>query len=546
MLALNFHFNQDDSRIGREEDKFIMGIKYIAYALLIVPVLTQVPPGPPEITGPQIIIERDLVTLTCTVAGGSPTPTVKWLRDSKVIDDTYTITGNRVVNTYSFQASIRDHLEVFECQSANGVLQNPLSRTKFVQVYRPPNTPTLTGPRSVAPGTTTTWTCRSIGAYPKQTMTMRIGNSQFSSNQFTTNTQIITSNTTYNVVGTLTYAPTLANNGQTLFCDVRHTDTLTNPQTVSLELEVKSPLTVTAPNTFYNPAETETISLICIVTAGNPTRIRWYKNSQLLTVTGRFSGGTVSGPALTITGVVMSDAGTYMCEATNGGATVRTNNIQLSPIERSVSEFDIITSILNGYNKLVRPIDPVNNVTHSLIPKETIEFDPKTLRFEAMQCISWNDPRLSWSRGQPRVSLPSSVIWLPDIVMLGQEVMHDFEAKAIVMKNGDVTYCPQGVIRSTNCEEKSGSVWECNFKFLSWSYDKVMLDIHFPSVLTRPSIDMSIYYEHDNYEIVSQCPVRREMSYPCRVGTFPELTYTFVIRRRRSYCRNLNASPTCN
>lgn len=43
-------------------------------------------------------------------------------------------------------------------------------------------------------------------------------------------------------------------------------------------------------------------------------------------------------------------------------------------LERSVSEFDIITSILNGYNKLVRPIDPVNNVTHSLIPKETIEF----------------------------------------------------------------------------------------------------------------------------------------------------------------------------
>ena len=127
-----------------------------------------------------------------------------------------------------------------------------------------------------------------------------------------------------------------------------------------------------------------------------------------------------------------------------------------------------------------------------------------------------------------------------------REIDHDFEAKAIIMKNGDVTYCPQNEIKSTNCEEKSGSVWECNFKFLSWSYDKVMLDIHFPSVLTRPSIDMSIYYEHDEYEIVSQCAVRREMSYPCRVGTYPELTYTFVIRRRRSFCRNLNASPTCN
>lgn len=43
-------------------------------------------------------------------------------------------------------------------------------------------------------------------------------------------------------------------------------------------------------------------------------------------------------------------------------------------LERSATEYDIITTVLNGYNRLVRPIDPVNNVTHSLIPKETIVF----------------------------------------------------------------------------------------------------------------------------------------------------------------------------
>lgn len=114
------------------------------------------------------------------------------------------------------------------------------------------------------------------------------------------------------------------------------------------------------------------------------------------------------------------------------------------------------------------------------------------------------------------------------------------------MKNGDVTYCPQGPLISTDCQEKSGEVYECNFKFLSWSYDKVMLDKYFPGFASRPSIDMSIFYEHDEYEIVSRCAVRREMTYPCRDGTYPELTYTFVLRRRRSFCRNLNQSPTCN
>lgn len=43
-------------------------------------------------------------------------------------------------------------------------------------------------------------------------------------------------------------------------------------------------------------------------------------------------------------------------------------------LEKTVSEFDIITSILKEYNKFVRPIDPVVKVTHSLIPKEMVKF----------------------------------------------------------------------------------------------------------------------------------------------------------------------------
>lgn len=127
-----------------------------------------------------------------------------------------------------------------------------------------------------------------------------------------------------------------------------------------------------------------------------------------------------------------------------------------------------------------------------------------------------------------------------------RKLHHDFEAKVIVMKNGDVTWCPEAIISSSNCEEKSGEVFECSFRFLSWSYDKVMLDIYFPSVLTRPSIDMSIYEEHDDYEITSRCATRNDMTYPCRIGTYPELTYKFVVRRRRNFCRNLSENPTCN
>lgn len=91
----------------------------------------------------------------------------------------------------------------------------------------------------MVPGTSTTWTCTSEGGYPIQTMTMRKGNTQFSSSQFTTTTQFVTSSQSYTVVGTLRFPPTTADDGQTLYCDVLHAETSSTPQTVSLPLSVR-------------------------------------------------------------------------------------------------------------------------------------------------------------------------------------------------------------------------------------------------------------------------------------------------------------------
>ena len=80
-------------------------------------------------------MEGQRYTLTCIVSGGNPAPSVRWLRDNQVIDEVLeSSTGNTYVNEYTFTATNNEHLEVFECQSENGVLQNPLSTTKFVLV----------------------------------------------------------------------------------------------------------------------------------------------------------------------------------------------------------------------------------------------------------------------------------------------------------------------------------------------------------------------------------------------------------------------------
>nr|ATL23495.1 egg surface protein-1 [Mytilus edulis] len=486
------------------------------------------------------------VTLTCRVTSGTATD-IKWYKDDQqlLISLNARYSGGSVgsPSLVITNVQLRDGGRYICSGSDGSATRNTTTMTLSPKAT--PSQPILVGPQSVTAGSSNTWTCTSTGAFPAQTMAVRIGNDLFT-NELTTNSLFESFAGSYRVVGRLAWAPSMEHNQQIMYCDVFHPQTLNSKQTASMQLTVRSGLSITAPRTFYNPAETETVTLACIVTAGNPTGISWKHDNVNVIISGKMSGGTISNPALRISNVDMSDAGTYVCEATDGSATVRTNNIQLSPIEKPVSEFDIITTILKGYNRFVRPIDPVVRVTHSLIPKEMVKFDHEMLAFDALQCITWNDPRLSWPRGQPRVSLPSSIIWLPDIVMLGQKFTKDFEDKAIIKKNGDVTYCPESMIMSKHCEGMAGNVWECEFKLVSWSYDKVMLDIFFPIGINVPAIDTSMYYEHEEYEIVSKCANRREKTYPCRVGTYPELTYTFVIRRRQSYCRDLTKNPTCN
>ncbi|XP_052092440.1 cell adhesion molecule DSCAML1-like [Mytilus californianus] len=197
-----------------------------------------------------------------------------------------------------------------------------------------PRTPVLTGPTEIISGTPTSWTCTSDGGYPVQKLSMRVGNSKFST-ELDTKTAFDSNTQTYTVTGTLSWAPTTANDGQTLYCDVTHPETIgpNNPQTVSLPLTVKSPLDVDAPQTQFNPTTGETISLTCIITSGTATQVRWYKNNKLVIMAAnlRFSGGNANTPSLTITQVQLTDAGSYICGATDGSATRNTTTITVSP-----------------------------------------------------------------------------------------------------------------------------------------------------------------------------------------------------------------------
>ena len=108
-------------------------------------------------------------------------------------------------------------------------------------IAAPPNQPTITGPTDIIDGTSSTHVCVSTGGNPSPVMTMRIGQTTLTAaDGLIETTEFLQADFSYTVTQTVTWNPTLANNGQTMFCQVDHDETrANNPQIVSLQLTVR-------------------------------------------------------------------------------------------------------------------------------------------------------------------------------------------------------------------------------------------------------------------------------------------------------------------
>ncbi|CAG2196171.1 HMCN [Mytilus edulis] len=271
---------------------------------------SQIPPGSPVIDGPPVIVFNSQITLTCTSSRGQPTPTVRWFKDDTEITTgiSTTTSGTAVTTSLTFTATKDYHLEVVECQAENGVLQNPLTTTKYMEVHFSPESPTLTGPTTLTPGQQGIWTCVSANGYPAGVMSMRNENknTQFTT-EFTSNS--VLDQKSYDVTGTLIWSPVIVNNGDTICCDVTHTTTSTTPQKICRIITVSQPIAINAPVNQYTPTLQTTLTLLCDVTQGTASQIIWIKDNQ-------------------------SDGGNYVCRGIDAvtGNIVNTDTINVNPV----------------------------------------------------------------------------------------------------------------------------------------------------------------------------------------------------------------------
>ncbi|CAC5394179.1 unnamed protein product [Mytilus coruscus] len=197
------------------------------------------PPGQPQIIGSHLYDLGDTVMLSCSSTGGNPLPIVNWLRDKNVITNgiSRSTDSGVVTTTLTFTAGLEDHLEVFECQADNGILQKPLSSTTYIELYFAPKVPILTGPTNLISGSSGIWTCSSINGYPAPTISMRIQDRHYT-NELIVVQSFDVIEKSYTVTGTLNLVPSSDKSGQNLCCDVSHLFNNKVPQSVCLQLTI--------------------------------------------------------------------------------------------------------------------------------------------------------------------------------------------------------------------------------------------------------------------------------------------------------------------
>ncbi|XP_063440667.1 hemicentin-1-like isoform X5 [Mytilus trossulus] len=334
----------------------------ITYMVLML-ASSQIPPGSPVIDGPQVIVLNSQITLTCTSPRGDPPPSVKWFFDDSEITTgiSTTTAGTAVTTSLTFTATKNYHLEFLECQAENGVLQNPLSNTKYIEVHFSPVSATLTGPSTLTPGQQGIWTCISANGYPAGVMTMK---NQNNNTQFTTEftSSSVLDQKSFDVTGTLTWSPVIVNNGDTICCDVTHTTTLgSTPQTVCRQITVSYAPSVSLIHNAMNVDFGNNVTIGCVISA-NPshTSVYWKKiyGVQAITIDmtniNKYGGGTLASPSLYIISADTSDAADYICFATNSFGTGQSSQGTLTVQGNAPS----VSLILNAMN-----VDFGNNVT---------------------------------------------------------------------------------------------------------------------------------------------------------------------------------------
>eukprot|EP00794_Sanderia_malayensis_P013706 gene13706-15135_t len=214
----------------------------------------------------------------------------------------------------------------------------------------------------------------------------------------------------------------------------------------------------------------------------------------------------------------------------------------------SEAEMRLLNHIFNGYNPEARPVfrdaDAVN-VTLGLTISQIIDVDEKNQIFTVSVFMrqSWFNPVLAWNKTQfnniSSINVRPKKLWLPDIVLYNNADsditfggnFDRLNTRVILSHTGKNAWLGPVIIKSKCSIDVTNFPFDqqsCSLKFGSWTYDGFRLDL----LKEADSAELSKYLPNAEWKLVAVPAVRNEVKYFCCIEPYPDVTYTFIIKRR--------------
>ncbi|XP_013397242.1 neuronal acetylcholine receptor subunit alpha-6-like [Lingula anatina] len=212
------------------------------------------------------------------------------------------------------------------------------------------------------------------------------------------------------------------------------------------------------------------------------------------------------------------------------------------------SEDHILRDLLQTYR--TRPVknnsDTVQvTVDVVLLHVNSLDVNSQVLSVNAYHRMSWRDRDLVWDPqfrgGVRRMHVMSSLIWLPDIVLLNLRGASKLllDPRAVVSHDGTVVWIPV-YQHSAHCNMDLGRyTQECNLKFGSWSYNQKEINLAYGA----QKMDLSNLEPNRDWAVQYTAVKRNAISYSCCPGEiFVDLTYSLTLRIKKNTSSALTAS----
>uniref|UniRef100_A0AAF5DI52 Uncharacterized protein n=1 Tax=Strongyloides stercoralis TaxID=6248 RepID=A0AAF5DI52_STRER len=228
------------------------------------------------------------------------------------------------------------------------------------------------------------------------------------------------------------------------------------------------------------------------------------------------------------------------------------------------SENRLFENLFSSYSKLIRPIKNANNTIDILFKMKLNQIIDVNEREQIIKVFGWlyhqwHDYRLEWNPseygGTEMLHIPGELIWLPDIILYnnaGGTPWVRTITKVDLYYNGTIIWEPPFIydsVCSINTKWFPYDEQTCGFKFGSWSYSSLEVDIFHPEkqkmVLgyedfktiwyIENAIDIDEFQESVEWDVVEIRGLKHKVKYPCCEKYWIDITYYINIRRKKLF-----------